>query len=141
MHEHRRRFNPEVARLQEHARAVEPADRHDDRLGAVRGDQVALDIQRPQLSPNWRVDPNLAAQVSLADTNLNASGIKLNVNDQIRPLMDKMVEEQLAKIREQARNDPALEQTARREWAKMCRSIPLPAHMSMAGKHVPRSEE
>ncbi len=82
---------------------------------------------RPQLSPNWRVDPNIAAQVSLADTNLNASGIKLNVNDQIRPLMDKMIEEQLAKVREQARNDPTLEQSAKREWAKMCRSIPLPA--------------
>jgi hypothetical protein len=81
---------------------------------------------RPQLTPNWRVDPNLAAQVSLADTNLNASGVRLNVNDQIRPLMDKMLEEQLANVRERARNDPTLEQTARREWTKMCRSIPLP---------------
>jgi hypothetical protein len=81
---------------------------------------------RPQLSPNWRVDPGLAAQVNLADTNLNASGIKLNVNDQIRPLMDKMVEEQLAQVRERLRNDPTLEQNAKREWAKMCRSIPLP---------------
>lgn len=82
---------------------------------------------RPQLGPNWRVDPNITAQVSLADTNLNASGVKLNVNDQIRPLMDKMLEEQLVQVRERARNDPTLEQTARREWAKMCRSIPLPA--------------
>ena len=81
---------------------------------------------RPQLSANWRVDPNLAAQVSLADTNLNASGVRLNVADQIRPLMDKMLNEQLDKVREQARNDPTLEQTARREWTKMCRSIPLP---------------
>ena len=70
---------------------------------------------RPQLSANWRVDPNLAAQVSLADTNLNASGVRLNVADQIRPLMDKMLNEQLDKVREQARNDPTLEQTARRE--------------------------
>ena len=82
---------------------------------------------RPQLGANWRVDPNLAAQVNLADTNLNASGIRLNVNDQIRPLMDKMLDEQLAQVRERARNDPTLEQTARREWTKMCRSIPLPA--------------
>jgi hypothetical protein len=82
---------------------------------------------RPQLSANWRVDPNIAAQVSLADTNLNASGVRLNVNDQLRPLMDKMVEEQLGSLRERARNDQTLEQTARREWAKMCRSIPLPA--------------
>lgn len=82
---------------------------------------------RPQISANWRVDPNLAAQVSLADTNLNASGIRLNVADQIRPLMDKMLNEQLDQVRERARNDPTLEQTARREWTKMCRSIPLPA--------------
>jgi hypothetical protein len=40
--------------------------------------------------------------------------------------MDKMLNEQLEKVREQARNDPTLEQTARREWTKMCRSIPLP---------------
>ena len=65
--------------------------------------------------------------MSLADTNLNASGMRLNVNDQLRPLMDKMLDEQLAHVRERARNDPTLEQTARREWAKMCRSIPLPA--------------
>lgn len=91
----------------------------------IRGN-VAVQA-RPQLLPNWRIDPNVTAQVTLADTNLNASGIRLNVSEQLRPLMDKMVDEQLAALRERARNDPTLEQTARREWAKMCRVIPLPA--------------
>lgn len=91
----------------------------------IRGN-VAMQA-RPQLLPNWRIDPNATAQVTLADTNLDASGLRLNVSDQLRPLMDKMVNEQLAALRERARNDPTLEQTARREWAKMCRVIPLPA--------------
>lgn len=92
--------------------------------GDIRANVVVQ--ARPQLSANWRVDPNLDAQVSLADSNLNASGVRLNVADQIRPLMDKMLNEQLDRLRERARNDPTLEQTARREWTKMCRSIPLP---------------
>lgn len=91
----------------------------------IRGN-VAIQA-RPQLATNWRVDPNLAAQVNLADTNLNVSGIRLGINDQLRPLMNKMVDEQLGALRERAKNDATLEQTARREWVKMCRSIPLPA--------------
>jgi hypothetical protein len=91
----------------------------------IRGN-VAIQA-RPQLATNWRVDPNLAAQVNLADTNLNVSGIRLGINDQLRPLMNKMVEDQLGALRERAKNDTTLEQTARREWVKMCRSIPLPA--------------
>lgn len=91
----------------------------------IRGN-VAIQA-KPQLAANWRIDPNLTAQVNLADTNLNVSGVRLGVNDQLRPLMNKMVDEQLASLRERARTDPTLEQSARREWAKMCRSIPLPA--------------
>jgi hypothetical protein len=41
--------------------------------------------------------------------------------------MNKMVDEQLGALRERAKNDTTLEQSARREWVKMCRSIPLPA--------------
>jgi hypothetical protein len=91
----------------------------------IRGN-VAVQA-KPQLATNWRIDPNLTAQVNLADTNLNVSGVRLGINEQLRPLMNKMVDEQLASLRERARTDPTLEQSARREWVKMCRSIPLPA--------------
>lgn len=82
---------------------------------------------RPQLAANWRVDPGLSAQVALADTNLNLSGVPLRVTEQLRPTLDRMVNQQVATLQERVRNDPMLEQTARREWMKMCRSIPLPA--------------
>jgi Domain of unknown function (DUF4403) len=88
---------------------------------------------KPTLTPNWRIEPNLAANVTLADRTVNISGIKLNVLQEVKPYLDRTVNEQMAKLQAQLRNDPMLEQTARREWAKMCRSISLGA----AGPNMP----
>ena len=43
----------------------------------------------------------------------------------MKPLLDKAVNEQIAALQTRLRNDPFLENAARKEWAKMCRSIPL----------------
>jgi hypothetical protein len=80
---------------------------------------------RPQLSPNWRVEPNLAAQVNLADTSLSVAGVRVNVPAQMKPVIDKAVNDQIAVVQARLRNDPALETNARTQWAKLCRSIPL----------------
>src|SRR3979490_3394155 len=80
---------------------------------------------RPQLSPNWRLDPNLAAQVNLSDTSLTVAGARVNVPAQMKPVIDKAVNDQLAATQARIRNDPALETNARAQWAKLCRSIPL----------------
>ncbi|HXO70334.1 MAG TPA: DUF4403 family protein, partial [Bradyrhizobium sp.] len=80
---------------------------------------------RPQLSPNWRVEPNLAAQVNLNDTSLSVAGARVNVPAQMKPVIDKAVNDQLAAVQARLRNDPALETNARAQWAKLCRSIPL----------------
>src|SRR3954469_17740311 len=80
---------------------------------------------RPQLSPNWRVEPNLTAQVNLGDTSLSVAGVRVNVPAQIKPVIDNAVNGQLAAIQARIRNDPALETNARAQWAKLCRSIPL----------------
>src|SRR3954463_16791610 len=80
---------------------------------------------RPQLSPNWRVEPNLAAQVNLGDTSLSVAGVRVNVPAQIKPVIDNAVNDQLAAVQARLRNDPALETNARAQWAKLCRSIPL----------------
>jgi hypothetical protein len=80
---------------------------------------------RPQLSANWRVEPNLNAQVNLGDTSLVVAGAKMNVPAQVKPMLDKAVNDQLATFQERIRNDPALEENARRGWAKFCRSMPL----------------
>jgi hypothetical protein len=73
------------------------------------------------------VEPNLTAQVSIADANISVAGLKLNTSNEVKPLLDKAVNEQMAALQARLRNDPFLEQAARREWVKMCRSIPLGA--------------
>ena len=44
---------------------------------------------------------------------------------QVKPMIDKTVADQIAAVQARIRNDPALEQNARTQWAKACRSIPL----------------
>jgi hypothetical protein len=80
---------------------------------------------RPQLAANWRVEPNLTAQVNLSDTSLTVAGGRVSVPAQMKPVIDKAVNDQLASVQARIRNDPALETNARAQWSKLCRSIPL----------------
>src|SRR5216683_1784578 len=82
---------------------------------------------RPALLPAWRIEPNLAAQVALADASTTILGAKLSISNEVKPLLDRSVNEQVAALQARVGNDPFLELAARREWAKMCRSIPLGA--------------
>ncbi|MGM4887035.1 DUF4403 family protein [Tardiphaga sp. 20_F10_N6_6] len=89
----------------------------------IRGNVVVS--AQPRLTPNWRIDPNLTAQVTLGDTNVAVAGARINVPAQVKPMIDNAVNEQIIALQQRLRNDPAFEQNARREWAKLCRSIPL----------------
>src|ERR1700726_1831672 len=80
---------------------------------------------RPKLAAAWHVEPNLAAQVNLGDTSLAVAGAKVNVPAQVKPLIDKQVADQLTLVEARLHNDPTLENNARAQWAKACRSIPL----------------
>jgi hypothetical protein len=80
---------------------------------------------RPSVTANWRIEPNLNAQVSLADASVSVSGVPLNIGNEVKPFLDRAVAEQVSLLQGRVRSDPRLEQTARNEWAKMCRSIPL----------------
>ncbi|HEY6994585.1 MAG TPA: DUF4403 family protein, partial [Xanthobacteraceae bacterium] len=82
---------------------------------------------RPALLAAWRVEPNLAAEVAVPDASLSVLGARLNVANEIKPLLDRGVNEQVAALQARLRADPFLEVAARREWSKMCRSIPLGA--------------
>ena len=82
---------------------------------------------KPALTPAWRIEPRLAANVALTDRAVNISGVTLNVLKEVKPYIDRAVNEQMAKLQAQLRDDPILEQSARREWAKLCRSISLGA--------------
>ena len=80
---------------------------------------------RPRIAANWRIEPNLAAQVDLDDSSLNVAGARVNVPAQVKPLIDRNVAEQIALVQARMRNDPTFENNARAQWAKACRSIPL----------------
>jgi hypothetical protein len=80
---------------------------------------------RPALLAAWRVEPNLAAEVTVPDASLSVLGVRLNVANEVKPLLDRGVNEQVAALQARLRDDPFLELAAKREWAKMCRSIPL----------------
>jgi hypothetical protein len=94
-----------------------------DQRTEVRG-QVSV-TSRPALTANWRLEPNLTAQVTLGDSALSLAGSKINVAGEAKPLIDRAVNEQVAKLQTRLRNDPFIERTAREQWAKMCRAIPL----------------
>jgi hypothetical protein len=89
----------------------------------IKGNVVIT--SRPKLAAAWRLEPNLGAQVNLGDTNLSVAGARVNVPAQVKPVIDKTVGEQLNIVAERIRNDPIIERTARQEWAKACRSVPL----------------
>ena len=80
---------------------------------------------RPKIAPNWRIEPNLAAQVNLGDTSLSVAGARVNVPAQVKPVIDKTVAEEIAALQARFSNDPIFERNARTQWAKLCRSIPL----------------
>jgi len=116
-----------------------------DTLGKLFGDKVAKQVgvniksfnangeikgmiaisARPKVLPDWHVDPNLSAQVILSDSNVAVGGARINVPAQVKPVIDKAVNDQVANLQQTIRNDGALERSARREWARICRSIPL----------------
>ena len=84
-------------------------------------------LSRPALAANWRIEPNLTAQVAVGDSALSIAGIKIGVSNEVKPYLERQVNEQLAALQARLRTDPILEHAARREWAKMCRSVPLGA--------------
>ena len=94
-----------------------------DQRADLRG-TVAVS-SRPIIDNSWRIEPNLNAQVAMGNSALSLAGVKIDVAGQVKPLLDRTVNEQVTALAARIRNDPAIELLARREWAKMCRSISL----------------
>jgi hypothetical protein len=88
---------------------------------------------RPKLAAAWHFEPNLSAMVTLGDTNLSVGGAQLNVPAQVKPLIDKTVNDQLNATAERIRADQTLLRNARAQWARACRSIPLQTAGATAG--------
>jgi hypothetical protein len=94
-----------------------------DQRAEVRGN-ITMNA-RPAILPNWRMEPNLTGQANIGDANLSVAGMRLNLSREVKPLLDRAVNEQLGALQDRIRNNPAIELAARREWVKMCRAIPL----------------
>ena len=102
-------------------------DQHADIQGTV------TTTSKPTISPNWRLAPNLSAQVNVVDVILPIAGLKLSVANQVKPFLDNAVRSQTGALETRLRNDPFIENAARGEWVKLCRAIPLGA----AGQGMP----
>jgi Domain of unknown function (DUF4403) len=85
---------------------------------------VTITMQ-PRFAANWRVEPNFTAQVNLGDTTMSVAGARLNVPAQIKPVIDRTVNEQINAFGERLRNDETLMRSARAQWSRACRSVPL----------------
>jgi hypothetical protein len=94
-----------------------------DQRADFRGNVIVT--SRPQLTSAWRIEPNLAGRLDFGDTSTNVAGIKVNLGGEIKSVLDPVVSSQITALQSRLRNDPAIERTAREQWVKMCRSIPL----------------
>jgi len=96
-----------------------------DQRADLRGNVTAT--ARPAIAPEWRIEPNFAAKVTIADATIRSVGIRLDISNEARPFVDRSVNEQVAVWEARVRNDPFLERVARREWPNLCRTVPLGA--------------
>lgn len=84
-------------------------------------------LSHPTIAPNWRLSPNLSGQANVVDVALPIAGIKLSVSNEVKPVLDSMVREQVNTLESRVRSDPFIEIAARNEWTKLCRAISLGA--------------
>jgi hypothetical protein len=61
----------------------------------------------------------------VSDRAVQVAGFKINMAGEAKPLIERAVNEQVAGLETRLRNDPFVERSAREQWVKMCRSIPL----------------
>ena len=136
-HAHRRRRRSRQHARQHARRQSWPAGAGARRQGLRSARRLSRHRHRRRRArasrPNWRLAPNLTAQVNVVDVVLPIAGVKLSVSNEVRPLLDNMVREQTGALESRVRNDPFIENAARAEWIKLCRAISLGA----AGQGVP----
>lgn len=94
-----------------------------DQRADVRG-QITVH-SRSAITADWRLQPNLTSQLALGDSAVQLAGIKLNMTSEARPLLERMVSQQISALETRLRSDPFIERAARAQWAKKCRAIPL----------------
>jgi Domain of unknown function (DUF4403) len=94
-----------------------------DQRADIRG-TVAL-VARPSLLPEWRIEPNLTARVAIADATMSVFGMQISIPQEVKPMLERAINEQTASAQAMLRNNPLVEVEARRQWQQMCRSVSL----------------
>lgn len=79
----------------------------------------------PKLRADWRVEPNISAQLLLGKGAVSVAGLKIDMAEQARPFIEQAMNDQVRALEAQIRNDPVIERAAREQWQKLCRSIAL----------------
>jgi len=102
-----------------------------DQQANLRGNVTVT--SKPALTANWRIEPNLAAQVAIANGGMNVGGLNIDLGKEVKPFIDRTVNQQMERLQAMLREDTTLENAVRAEWTKMCRSIWLGA----AGPEAP----
>lgn len=97
---------------------------------AINGTATAT--ARPRLTTDWHLDPQLSAQVTLVNNSLSVAGAKVAVPAQVKPVIDRTVNEQVDRLQQRLRADDSFRRAMREQWASICRSIPLPSPASGA---------
>lgn len=100
-------------------RSAKPLDLRSDLNGRV------TITSRPKITAGWRLEANLVGKTDLADATIQVAGIKLNGAREVKFLIDRAVSDQMLALSARVRDDLFIENAARREWTKLCRSIPL----------------
>ena len=80
---------------------------------------------RPTLQAAWRLQPNLVAQVDITDATASIMGSKLSLSKEMKPVVEKAINEKVDALQSWLADSAFLERAARQEWSKGCRSIPL----------------
>jgi hypothetical protein len=100
-------------------RTAKPLDLRADLKGRVTV------TSRPKITTGWRLEANLVGKTDLADANIQVAGLKLNGAREVKFLIDRAMSDQMVALSARVRDDLFIENAARREWTKLCRSIPL----------------
>ena len=114
-----------IGRGQGQTQAPSQGESTSEQRADIRGHVVLT--ARPIILPEWRVQPNLVAKVTINEASANFFGMNFSLSDQVKPLLERSITEQVGVLQGRLSDDPLIEHAARQEWAKMCRSIALGA--------------
>src|SRR3569623_2547412 len=92
---------------------------------AINGTATAT--ARPRITPDCHFDPQLTAQVTLANNSLSVAGAKVAVPAQVKPVIDKTVNEQIGRLQQRLSSDESFRRAMQQQWARSCKSIALPS--------------